>query len=454
MKIIVFGCGNIGITVMESLLAEGHDIIAVDGNRIVITEITNIYDVIGICGNGADCDTLREANVEQCDIFIAVTGSDELNMLSCYIARSMGAKNTVARIRNPEYNDKSLVSLKSYLGLTSALNPEDLIAHEISNVLRFPTAVKVETFSNRLLEMIELILKEDSPLIGISMIDLRKKHSAKFLICAVLRDGVIYIPDGLFKLKKGDRIALSAAPNEMYKLLKSLGILKKQARNVMILGAGRVSFYLAKQLLNSGIAVKVIERDMKKCEDFAKLVPGAVVINGDGTQKELLFEEGIKQMDSFVSLTENDEENILNSFFVSTLNVPKIVTRVERNELYSTAEKLGLDCLVSSRKSVSGLILRYVRAIENSMGSNVERLYKVMENKAEVLEFNVLPDFAYCRISLKDLNPKLKPNILISGIIRDRKPLIPAGNDFILPGDKVVVLSTGHQFNDLSDIIR
>ncbi len=454
MKIIIFGCGKIGTTIISCLLAEGHDIIAVDNDRNVITEVTNIYDVIGVCGNGADCDTLMEADVYSCDMFIAVTGSDELNMLSCYIARRMGAKNTVARIRNPEYNDQSLVSLKDYLGLTSALNPEHLISHEIYNVLRFPSAIKVEMFSNRRLEMVELILREASPLIGISMIELRKKYPAKFLICAVLRDGEIYIPDGRFELKQGDRIALSAAPNEIHKLLKNLGILKRQSRNVMIVGASRITFYLAKMLLSSGIEVKIIERDSSKCEEYAKSLQGAVIINGDGSQEELLLEEGIKNMDAFVSLTDNDEENILNSFFVSSLDVPKIVTRVDRNELYSTAEKLGLDCLMSTQKSVSGLILRYVRSIENSMGSNVERLYKVMDNKAEVLEFNVLPEFKFCNIPLKELNPKFKPNILISGILRDRKPIIPAGDDVILPGDKVVVLAKDHQLNDLSDIIR
>lgn len=454
MRIIIFGCGKIGTTIISCLIAEGHDIVAVDSDRTVITELTNIYDVIGICGNGADFDTLNEAKVENCDMFIAVTGSDELNMLSCYIARRMGAKNTVARIRNPEYNDNSLVFLKDYLNLTSALNPEHLIAHEIYNVLRFPSAIKVEMFTNRYLEMVEIILKEASPLIGISMIELRKKYPAKFLICAVLRNGDIYIPDGRFELKEGDRIALSAAPNEIHKLLKNLGILKRQSRNVMIQGAGRISFYLTKMLLNSGISVKIIERDPSKCEDFAKNLPGAMVILGDGSQEELLLEEGIKNMDAFVSLTDNDEENILNSFFVSDLDVPKVVTRVDRPELYTTANKLGLDCLMSLQKSVSALILRYVRSIENSMGSNVERLYKVMDNKAEVLEFNVLPEFEYCNVMLKDLNPKFKPNILIAGILRDRKPIIPAGDDVILPGDRVVVLAKDHILNDLSDIIR
>jgi len=454
MKIIVFGCGTIGTTIMACLIAEGHDIIAIDSNREVLTEITNIYDVIGICGNGADCDTLNEADVGNCDMFIAVTGSDELNMLSCYIARRMGSKNTVARIRNPEYNDMSLISLKEYLDLTSALNPEHLIAHEIYNVLRFPSAVKVEMFTNRRLEMVELSLKESSPLIGISMIDLRKKYPAKFLICAVLRDGEIYIPDGRFELKQGDRIALTAAPNEIHKLLKNLGILKRQSKNVMIQGASRIAFYLAKMLLASGISVKIIDRDPIKCDEFAKALPGAIVILGDGSQEELLLEEGIKNMDAFVSLTDSDEENILNSFFVSGLDIPKVVTKVDRNELYSTANRLGLDCIMSLKKSISGLVLRYVRSVENSMGSNVERLYKVMDNKAEVLEFNVLSEFEYCNIMLKDLNSKLKPNILISGILRDRKPIIPAGDDVILPGDKVVVLAKDHILNDLSDIIR
>lgn len=452
LKIIIVGCGKIGGTILESLTEEGHNVIAVDNDPEVIGELTNIYDVIGVCGNGTDCDVLDEAGVSDAEMFVAATSSDELNMLSCYLAKKMGAKHTIARIRNPEYNLKSLGFLRQQLDLSMAINPEMLAAKEMFNILKLPSAVKIETFSARNFEIIELILKESSALTGIKLMDLRNKFKAKFLICVVRRGNEVYIPDGNFVLYPGDKIGLTAEPSEIQKLMRALGIDKKQAKSVMILGGSRIAFYLSNMLIAAGNSVKIIERDEERCNEFSDSLDKAIVIHGDGAQQELLLEEGLDSIDAFVSLTGMDEENILISIFASTHGVPTVISKVNRNELADMASKLGLDCVISPKEIVTDVIVQYARALENSLGSNVETLYNIMDGKAEVLEFNVRSDFKQIGIKLKDM--KLKSGILIAGIIRERRPIIPTGDDVILNNDKVIILAADQRLNDLSDIIK
>ena len=451
MKIVIVGCGKIGKSLIASLVKEGHEVVAIDKNETKVAEVINIYDVIGVCGIGTDSVILTEAGVQKADIFIAVTGSDELNMLSCHIAKTLGAENTVARIRDRAYNETSLGFLQQTLSLSMSINPERFAADDIYNVLKVPGAVHIETFSTRNFEIIELILKEDSPLDNVKVMDLRKQNKAKFLICAVQRDDEVYIPDGNFVLKSGDKIALTAAPTEILKLLRSLKITRKQARNVMILGGSRTGYYLAKRLLDSGNSVKIIDKDPVRCQELDEALPGATVILGDGAQQELLLEEGIQSMDAFVSLTGMDEENILISYYAASQEVPKVITKVNRSEFVPVANRMGLDTIVSPRRTITDVLVRYARALQNTVGSNVEKLYKIMDGGAEALMFNVHSEFKYTDIPLKDI--KFKKNILIAGILRNRKAIVPSGLDVILPGDKVVVISTDHILYDLADII-
>lgn len=451
MRIIVTGCGKIGSTIIASLIAEGHDVVAIDKDSNVVADMTNMYDAMGVCGSGTDCETLTEASVQKAELFVAVTGSDELNMLSCFIATKMGAKHAIARIRNPEYNAQNLSFLRQQLGLSMAINPELLAAREIFNLLKLPSAAKIETFSRRNFEIVELNLKPDSQLIGIPLSRLRKEYKANFLICAVQRGDDVFIPDGNFVLESGDKIGLTAAPTEVHKLLKMLGLMQKQARNVMILGASRTAYYLSRMLISAGNSVKIIEQDKEQCRRFSELLPDAVIIKGDGAQQELLLEEGILSTDAFVSLTGMDEENILISLFASSQNVPKVVSKINRDEFISMASRLGLECFVSPRMTVSDILVRYARALQNSMDSNVETLYKLMDGRVEALEFNILPDCRLINIPLKEL--KTKPNTLIAGIMRGRKIIIPSGDDCILSGDNVVVLTAGHRASDITDIV-
>lgn len=452
MNIIVVGCGKIGTTVLESLVAEGHDVTAVDIRTLPLADITNIHDVMTVCGNGADCETLEEAGVADADLVVAATGSDEVNMLCCHIAKQLGAPNTVARIRKTEFNDGSWVPMQELLGLSLAINPDRLAATEIYHILRLPAAVKLEAFSGGNFEMIEIKLKEDSPFVGTPLYELRDKLKATFLVCVVQRGDEVFIPGGDFVLQGGDRIGITAKHRELMKLLRNMGTKRKQVRKVMILGGSRTAFYLAERLLAAGAEVKIIDKDRERCEILCELLPTASVICGDGTQQELLLEEGLDGMDAFVSLTGLDEQNILLAFFASAHNVTKVIPKVNRKELGSLAERLGLDTVVSPRKTIADVLVQHARALENSMGSNVEKLYRLMDDGAEALEFNVKDDPRLVNIPLKTL--QLKRQVLVAGINRGREALIPTGDDVILPGDKVVVITAAGRLNDLSDILK
>ncbi len=452
MNILVVGCGKIGTTIVDSLSAEGHNVTAIDTFPETVDAITNVYDVKGVCGNGADCDVMEEADVVHADMVVAVTGSDDTNMLCCLLARRLGAKHTVARIRNPEYNDRSLGFMKKHLDLSMAINPELMAARELLNILKFPSAIKVETFSHRNFEMIELRLKDNSALDGLSLSEIRGKFGAAFLVCVVQRDNEVYIPDGNFVLKSGDKVALTAAPAEMVKLLRELGVLQKKARSVMILGGSRTAFYLAHLLEAGGSAVTLIEKDPVAARELSDLLPKTVVVQGDGSQQELLLEEELLSKDAFVALTGMDEQNILMSIFAASQNVPKVIAKVNREELATLAENLGLDNIVSPRQIVSDVLVRYARALQNSMNSSVETLYQLMDGKAEALEFIVHNEPGLTDIPLKSL--KLKRGFLIAGIIRDRRTIIPSGNDCILEGDHIIVLAANRRLQVLSEILE
>lgn len=451
MKIIVCGCGKIGEALISALVAEGHDITAIDNDASVVTSLANVEDIMGVCGNGVDCETLENAGVRQADLFLAVTGSDELNMLACFLARRMGAAHTIARIRNPEYNDSSLDFMKRELDLSMAINPDMLAAHALYDILKMPSAAKIETFSGRSFEIMELKLKDDSALDGLSLKEFRQTYKAKVLICMVQRGDEVTIPSGDFVLKSGDRIGITASPAEAARFLRQTDLMKKQKKSAMILGGSRTAFYLSKMLAESGVDVKIIEKNPAVAAELSEALPDATIIRGDGAEQELLLEEGIRTTGAFVALTGMDEENILISIYASSQNVPKVISKVNRNELFEMAEKLGLDTLVSPKKIISDVVVQYARGLENSRGSKIETLYKLLDGRVEAIEFAVTETEGLTGIPLRELT--LKSNILIAGIIRGRRTVVPDGEDMLLDGDKVIVLAAGHRLSDLGDIL-
>ena len=450
MKIIVCGCGKIGSAIIEKLSEEGHDVIVIDKEQAVVTEIANIHDVMGVVGNCADCETLEDAGVAEAELFIAVTGSDEMNMLSCFLAKRMGADSTIARIRTPEYNDASLDFMKRELGLSMAINPELMAARELFDILKLPSAAKVEAFARRAFEVVELKLRENSPLDGYALREIAEKFKTRVLVCMVQRDKEFYIPDGNFVLKSNDKIGIVASHSEITNFLARTGLMQKSAKRVMILGGSRTAFYLAKMLEGSGNTVKIIENNPEKAEELAQLLPDATIIKGDGAEQELLLEEGLRSMDAFAALTGLDEQNILISIYAQSQSVPKVISKVNRPELSSLAEKLGVDSVISPKNVIADVLVQYARALENSRGSNVETMYNLMDGAAEALEFSVNSASNVTNVPLRDLT--LKPNIIIAGIIRSRKTIVPGGNDMILSGDRVIVIAAGTKLHDLTDI--
>lgn len=453
MRIIIVGCGKVGKAIIDSMAEDNHNITAIDNDQEVIVSITNRYDVMAVCGNATSRELLLQAGVAKADLFIAVTESDEVNMLSCFLARRMGAKHTVARIREREYDEDGLNFLIKELDLSMALNPERLTAEKLFAWLKIPSAVSVDNFAGKKICMLEFIVREGSALCDQSLIDIRKKSPVQFVACAVERNGEVYVPNGMFVLQDGDKVAFTVKRAEAYKFLKSVNAVQKQGRDVMILGGSTTAYYLAKILAANNYSVKIIEKDERRCAEIAEILPSsATLIFGDGMNQDLLWEEGIQSTDALVALTGTDEENILISFYASSQSVPKIITKVNHAELAELAEKLGLDSIVSPTKIVADTLTRYARALSNSGESKVETMYTLMDEHAEALEFIVLSDCSLIGVPLKEM--KLKPNFIIAGIIRGKDTIIPSGDDVIEEGDSVIVVGADTHLYDLSDILR
>mgnify|MGYP000967799017 FL=1 len=453
MKIIIVGGGKVGKTIIESMLKEKHEVILVDNDPAVVGNVTNLYDVMGICANGTEYEKLLEAGADKADLFIAVTGSDELNMLSCFAAKKIGARHTVARVRNSEYNTASWGFMKQQLEISMAVNPEKLAAEAIYDILKLPSATKVESFTARSFEMIEIIVKKGSAIDGMTLVDLRKKFSEKFLVCVVQRENDVFIPNGTFKVLSGDKIGVMVTNDDAHSILKKFGYPAKEAKNIMLIGASKTALYLADMLIKGRSSVKIIEKDPEVCDIVCeRLSSKASVVCGDGMSREILLEEGVDGLDALVALTDRDEENILISFYALSKQVQKVIAKVNRNELSSISENLGLETTFSPKNIVADILVRYARAIGNSIGSKVETLYSLFGGNAEALEFNVEQDFEFAGVPIKKL--ETKPGILVAGITRGDEALIPGGDDCILSGDKVIVVAKGERLCNLSDILK
>lgn len=451
MRIVVVGDGKVGRTLAQNLSNEGHEIVIIDNDKQVIDEAVNTLDIVGVYGNGASYRVQTEAGVDKADLMIATTNSDEVNMLCCLIAKKLGAKHTIARVRDPEYSDQ-LVFMRDELGLSMQINPEYSTAIEIFRTLRIPSALKVETFSRGRVELIEIRLKDHSILDQVSLRDIQQRLGVKVLVCAVQRENALVIPDGNFRLHSADKINVVATPVEISHFLQALGISERPARQVMLIGGSHIAYYLGRMLLEIGAQVKIIDNNKDRCLELCELLPKATVIHGDGTDQDLLQEEGIATTDAVVTLTGLDEQNILVSMYATSLQVGKVITKVNRPALAALVEHNGLDSVISPKDISTNQILSYVRGMQNSMGSNVETMYKLVNGHMEALEFRVHSSFPHKGIPLRNLH--FKPNTLVACITRGLEIIIPFGNDIFQTNDKVVVVTTGEYFNDLTDILE
>ncbi|MBQ4423654.1 MAG: Trk system potassium transporter TrkA [Clostridia bacterium] len=453
MQIMIVGCGKMGTSLAVQLVSDGHRVTVIDRSESVIEQISNTQDVIGYVGNGAVFSVLEEAGAKDADLLLALTQSDELNLLACLIAHKIGARHTIARVRNPEYAN-NMYRISEDLGLSMTVNPDRQAAEEIARVLRFPAAMHVELFARGHVELVTSKLPENSVLSGIPLYELPQKLGVKVLICAVERDGVYTIPSGGFELKGGDVLYVTGAPREVAKALRKAGVLAAPIRSVILGGGGRVSYYLAQELLRSNLSVKIIERSKDAARQIAELLPDAAVINGDVTDHDLLQEEGIERADAFIALTGLDEGNVLSALYAKRRGVSKVIAKVNNDGLERLVRETALDSVISPKHVASNVILRYVRAREASADHDeVRGLYKIADGSIEVLEFLAGTEIpSLLNVPLKDL--KTKKNVLIACIVRNGKAIIPGGADSIQAGDVVLVVSAQRRVNGLGDILE
>ncbi len=451
MKIIIVGCGKVGSLLTSHISKEGHDVIVVDTDQQIIENVVNEYDVMGVAGNGASNKVLEEAGVKDTDLLIAVTATDELNILCCMIARHLGAKHTIARVRNPEYGEQ-ITAMQSEFGISMVVNPEYDAAHEILRIIQFPAALKVDTFAKGSVDMVEIMLDREHPLCGRRLSELSSIYKVSVLVCAVRRGDKVTIPSGDFVLAENDVIYITASHPELVSFFKALGIAEKRIRSVMIVGGGKIAFYLAEMLISLGIQVKIVERERERAEQLSELLPKAMIINGDGTDSDTLLEEGVDQVDALVSLTGIDEENIIISMFAGTRKVDKVITKINHLDMMKMLSTIGLDCIVSPKNISSNNILRYLRGIENSDGSSIQTLYRLVDDSVEALEFTASDGFGFLSVPIKEM--RLRKNLLLACIIRGGRILYPHGADTIEAGDSVIVVAHSEEkLRDLTDIL-
>lgn len=450
MNIIVVGIGKVGYTVAEQLSSEMHNVTVVDLERKVVDDTMSDLDVQGICGNGASRAVLDEAGVEDCDLLIALTGSDEINLLCCLLARKLGANGTIARVRTPEYND-DIRLIKDSLGLSMAVNPEKEAADEIFRILRFPTAKNIDSFAKGKIDLVSFEVTSKCSLCGSSLKDSFAKMKAKALVCAVERGKRVFIPNGDTVIQDNDIVAVLAAPEEIWNFFREIKIQTAGVESVMIIGGGRLGHYLAKELVRHKIKTTIIEQKHDVAEKLSFLLPAANIICGDGTNRALLVEEGLTDVDAVCSLTGIDEENILLSLYTkSTVPETKTVTKINRIAFQEVIRSLDLDSVIYPKYITANLILQHVRARKNNIGSNLQTLYKIIDNKVEALEFIVSENDRVINTTLEDL--KLRDNVIVGCISRNGRVFVPHGKDMLMAGDTVIIVTTIQGITDLDDI--
>lgn len=451
MNIIIVGCGKVGRTLAEQLNEDGNNITVIDTDASKIEAITTKYDIMGVVGNGATHMIQQEAGISDADLLIAVTGADELNLLCCLIAKKSGNCKTIARVKNPIYSAEAPY-LKNELGLAMVINPEYAAAEEIARVLRFPSAIKIDTFAKGKVELLKFRLPEDSRIIGMSVKEVVAKLRCDVLVCTVERDNDVYIANGDFVFEQRDVISIVASPKNAADFFRKIDYNIHSVRDAIIAGGGEVTHYLCDMLSKSGINVKIIEKNSAKCSELCIKWSDVAVINGDASDRSLLLEEGLANAGAFVALTNMDEENILLSLFAKSVSRGKVVTKINRIDFDDVIKQLELDSTICPKNITSDMILRYVRAMKNTIGSNVETLYNIIKGKVEAAEFIVKENSPVTAKPLCEL--EFKNNVLVAAILRGENVIIPRGYDTIEPGDAVVIVSKLMALHDISDILK
>lgn len=450
MKIVIIGDGKVGYSLAENLSKENHDVTIIDKNPEALKKAAENLDVMCIRGNGVSTKILLEAGVDESDLLIAATTSDEMNMVCCLTAKKLGVEHTIARIRDPEYANE-LSILKTELGLDMVINPEQAAGIEIARLIKFPPAINVEIFAKGRVEMVEINVTPDMAIANMQLKNIANQISSSVLIGAVHRGDDIIIPDGEFKIQEHDTIYIIGQPARVFDFCKRIGIHVQRIKNVMIMGGGRIAYYLAQYLDEMNIKVKIIEIDRERCRELTELLPHALVICGDGSDETLLRSENFSDMGAFVAVTGRDEDNLISALLAKQHGVKKVVAKVHRMSHSDIIRSMGIDNVVSPKLITTNYIIRYVRGLKNAMGNPVNALYRIVENKAEVIELTAVNSVKYIDIPLKKLN--VIKGILIAAIVRKNEIIIPNGNDVIKPGDNVILITKDKEITDLDNII-
>ena len=451
MKIIVVGDGKVGFAIAKQLNQEGHDITVVENKANVLSSTMNQLDIVGVQGNGASLDTLLEARVPSSDLLIAATSTDEVNIICCLLAKKLGARHTIPRIRNPEYNN-TVRLIKDELGLSMSINPEQAAAREILRAIRFSNSIKVSSFAKGRIELAEVKVTENSPLINMRVVDINRRFKTEVLFVTILRDGVVIIPNGNTVIYENERLTLTCSTTQLERFFIKIGILSDRTVNeVMIVGGGRITYYLTSMLLELGMAVKIIELNKEKCINLVEKFPQATVIHGDGTDHELLLSESLEEMDAFIALTDNDEENVIISMFAQSHGVTHVLPKVNRVSLGFLLEKLGLENSITPKFITANQIVQYVRAMQNTVGSNVESLIKLVDDKVEALEFRVRDNCRFIDVPIKDLN--IRKGIIIAYVTHKGVSKVATGDMRIQLSDTVIIISQVAGLRDINDLL-
>lgn len=450
MRIIIIGDGKVGYSLAENLSKEDNDVTVIDKDPEALKKADEYLDVMCIKGNGVSMKVLTEAGIRQCDLLIAATASDEMNMVCCLTGKKLGAKHTIARIRDPEYADE-LTLLKKELGLDLVFNPERAAAREIARMLRFPKAMNVEIFARGHVEMVEVRVVDSMPIAGKKIKDIFASNASFVLIGAILRNNEVIIPKGDYTIETNDTIFVVGRPSNISSFLNHLGLYSQKVKNVMIVGGGRTPYYLTKSLEESGMRVKLIELDYERCLVLSELLPHSIIIHGDGSDESVLLSENLPDMDAFIALTGRDEDNFMAALLAKQAGVQKVVVKINRLNYINIIKTAGIDSVVNPSLITVNLILRYARGMKNALDNPIEALYRIVDNQAEAVEFSVNEDADYLDIPLKKL--KLIDGVLVAVLVRKNKIIIPHGDDVIKVGDRVIVISKNLKISSLSGII-
>lgn len=452
MKIVIVGCGKVGRNIAEELAKEKHELVLVDSDPEIVQDASTSLDVIGVVGDAASLSTLSEAGVEKADILLAITSKDEVNMLCCLFARKANPHiKTIARVRNPVYS-KEVQYIKEELGLTLIINPEMATAREIARLIRFPAAMKVEHFSRGRIEFASFSVPEGNPIANLKIGDIPKKFNSKILIVGIERGDETFIPNGDKEVKALDKLSIVAQPSEMYNFFSSIGLLLNPVKSVLIVGGSDIAYYLCKSLEGSGIEIKVIDKKKERCEELADLLPNASIVYADGSDNTILSEEGLDSTEAFVSLTNVDEENVMLSLFARNKTDAKVITKVNRIAFDSVISNLDIGSVVYPKRITADNIIKYVRGLTASKSSNITSLYRILNNKGEVITFKVKKESNITNIALKDLS--LKDNLLVCSIVRNDNVITPSGNDEIKVGDIVLIATTNTGIETIEGIVK